>query len=306
MQEVFLFPLAAGFIFAIGTLVDKFILENKMPNAKAYFFLQFFAAALVFPIFSIAIFGLEFPSLYSALIILFAAAFASVGSLIYFTILEDYDVSSVGPLLQSKLLFAIPLAFLFLNEFYGFSALVLMVLIFGGAILTTYSKKFSAKDLLFNNKLLSLAMLMGLTWAISDLPVKMLSPELSGPSFVSWRYFLSLPTMLLLALFMFKGESKKAFSKNLWRTLPYSIIAMLFGFAGIVLLFIAYTFSFTITSALVLSQAIFVFVLAFAISRIKSSLIDERHSLQVYAVRLVGVLLIISSIYFLISSNIVV
>jgi len=227
----------------------------------------------------------------------------NLGFLIYFYLVKHYDLSSVGPLIQSKLLFAIPLAFIFLNEFYGYQSLILMLLIFAGAVLSTYSKEFSIKALLLNNKLLSLAMIMGFSWALGDLPVKMLAGEISGPAFMTWRYIFSIPAAALFAFFLFKEKTRKAFSKDLKQTLPLAVIATLIGFTGIIFLFIAYQISYTISSALVLSQAIFVFVLAFILSKIKSSLLAESQPLRVYAVRLVGVILIISSIYFLMNGN---
>ena len=115
MQPVFLFPLAAAFLFSVGALFDKFILENKLPNATAYFFLQSFTAVVLFPVLSILIFGLRFPSLFSLLLTLFAAITSSIGFLIYFLLLKNYDLSSFGPLVQTRLLFAIPLAFFFLK-----------------------------------------------------------------------------------------------------------------------------------------------------------------------------------------------
>lgn len=305
MQPVFLFPLTAAFLFSVGALFDKFILENKMPNATAFFFLQSFTAVVLFPILSILIFGLRFPSPFSLLLTLFAAITSSIGFLIYFLLLKNYDLSSVGPLVQTRLLFAIPLAFFFLNEFYGFGALLLMLLIFLGAVLTTYCKEFSVRALLLNNRLLLLAMVLAIVWALADLPAKIVVNEITAPSFMAWRYILSIPVIGLFALLVFKGDARKAFSKNLLMTLPFSLAATFIGFTGIMLILMAYAFSYTIPSALVLSQAIFVFVIALIVSRLKSSLISEKQPMKVYLVRLVGVLLIISSIYFLMNSSMV-
>lgn len=305
MEPIFLLPLAAGFFFAFGAFFDKFILENKMENAMSFFFLQLITAMVMFPILSFLIFGFKIPSIPTLVLILFSAVVVNVGFLIYFSIVKEYDLSSVGPLIQTKLLFAIPLGYFFLGEFYGLETLLLMLLIFAGAILTTYSKSFSLKALLFNNKLLALALIMSIAWALSDLPVKMVSNEISGPMYIAWRYILSAPVLLVFGFDFFRGSVKKSFFSNLKKTLPFSITANLIGFTGLALMFISYEISFTITSALVLSQAIFVFILAFVISKVKSSWIDERHSMKVYLVRLAGVLLIISSIYFLMSGNLV-
>lgn len=305
MQPVFLFPLAAAFLFAVGELFDKFLLENKMPNGTAYFFLQMLLAVVFFPLLAFLFFGVEFPGVFAALLIMFAAIVSTIGYLLYFFLVRNYDLSSVGPLTQAKLLFSIPLAYFFLNEFYGFNALLLMLFIFFGAALSTYSPKVSFKALVLGNRLLFFAMLMSLAWALGDLPATMLSNEISGPSFMIWRYIFSAPIIAVFAFFLLKGNARKALSQNLGRTLPLSFIAMLFGFTGTMLLFIAYGFSYSIPSALLLSQAIFVFAIAFVVSRLKSSLIAEKHTLGVYLVRLAGVLLIVSSIYFLMNGNMV-
>ena len=305
MHPVFLFPLIAGFLFAIGSIFDKYILENKMQNSTSFFFLQGFLAIVIYPILSILIFGLQFPTFFTMLLILFTAIIVNIGFFFYVFLIKNYDLSSVGPLAQTKLLFAIPLAFIFLGEFYGLQEFGLMALIFAGAILTTYSKQRSLRELLLNNKLLMIALLMSLSWALADVPVKVIVTEISAPSFMAWRYIFTLPVIAIFAIFLFKGAAKKAFVKNFRRTIPFAFIASLFGFAGMMLLFSAYEFSYTIPSALVLSQAAFVFALAFIISRIKSSIIAEKEPLKVYAVRFLGVLLIISSIYFLITGIIV-
>ena len=303
MHPVFLLPLATGFLFAIGSLFDKYVLENKMENPLSYFFLQSFIAMALFPALSILLFGLEIPSPSTLLLIFFAAIAANTGFFLYIKLVERYDISSVGPLTQTKLLFAIPLAFLFLNEFYGIAELFLMLLILAGAILTTYSKNLSFKSLVLDNRLLFLALCMSFAWALSDLPVKMISEEISGASFLTWRYLFTIPIIAVFAIFLFKGKARKALSRDFRRTIPFSLLASLMGFSGMMLLFSVYSFSYTIPSALVLSQAIFVFAIAFIISRIKSSLIAEKEPLKVYAIRLLGVLLIISSIYFLITGN---
>ena len=305
MHPVFLFPLIAGFLYAFGTLFDKFILENKMQNSTAFFFLQGFTAVVLYPILSILIFGLQFPTAYTILLLLFAAIVVNFGFFFYIFIIKTYDLSSVGPLMQTKLLFAIPLAFVFLGEFYGIKEFGLMALIFAGAVLTTYSKQRSLRALLLDNKLLMLALLMSLSFAVADLPVKTIVLEIGAPSFMSWRYLFTIPVLAVFAIFLFKDEAKKAFVQNFRRTIPYALTASLIGFAAMMFLFSAYEFSYTIPSAIVLSQAVFVFALAFIISRIKSSLIGEKEPLKVYAVRFLGVLLILSSIYFLITGNMV-
>ncbi len=305
MHPVFLFPLITGLLFAIGTVFDKYILENKMQDSTSFFFLQSFLAMALYPALCILIFGLQFPSIFTLLLIMFAAILANVGFFFYFFLVKNYDLSSVGPLTQTKLLFVIPLAFIFLGEFYGLKEFGLMALIFAGAVLTTYSKQISLKALLLNNRLLMLALFMSLSWALADLPVKAIVTEIGSPSFMTWRYILTLPVIAIFAIFLFKGTARKAFVQNFHRTIPYAFIASLIGFVGMMLLFSAYEFSYTIPSALVLSQAAFVFALAFIISRIKSSIVAEKEALKVYAVRLIGVLLIISSIYFLITGNMV-
>ncbi len=305
MHQVFLFPLATGLLFAIGSIFDKYILENKMQDSTSFFFLQSFLAMAIYPLLSILIFGLQFPSLFTMLIILFTAIAANIGFFIYFFLVKNYDLSSVGPLAQTKLLFAIPLAFIFLGEFYDVKEFGLMALIFVGAILTTYSKQRSLKALLLNNRLLMLALLMSLSWALADVPVKVIVGEIGAPSFMAWRYIFTIPVIVIFAILLFKGTVRKAFVQNFRRTIPYALIASLIGFAGMMFLFSAYEFSYTIPSALILSQAAFVFALAFIISRIKSSIIAEKEPLKVYAIRFLGVLLIISSIYFLITGNMV-
>ncbi len=306
MQEVFLFPLVAALLFSAGSIFDKFISENKMPHSTAYFFLQSLFAITFFPVLATLIFGFEVPSMALMPLILFAAITANIGFFLYFYIVREYDISSVGPLAQTKLLFAIPLAYLFLNEFYGFEALALMLLIFPGAILTTYSKKFSLKSLLLNNRLLIIALAMAFFWALSDLPVKAIVSEIQPATFMIWRYLLSIPVIAVFALFLFKGDAKKTFVQSFKSAAPFGIIATIIGFTGMMFLFTAYKFSYTIPSALVLSQGIFVFAIAFILSRVKSSLIDEKHELRVYAVRLAGVALIVSSIFLLMNGSLVI
>ncbi len=305
MQEVLILSLGAGLVFSLAALFDKFALENKMANGHAYFFLQLTTAMIFFPILSTLIFGFEIPSLPAAILIFLSTIAANIGFWLYFSLVRDYDLSSIGPLTQTKLLFTIPLAFFVLKEFYGYEAIILMGLILVGAIFTTYSKSFSLKALLLDNRLLFLALIMGVSWALSDLPVKMVAGEISSSSFITWRYLFSVPVLLVFGFFMFKGKTKKTFFKDLKKTLPFSLTSTIFVFTGTFLLFTSYALSYTITSALVLSQAIFVFIIAFVISKVKSRLIDERHSNKVYLVRLAGVLLIISSIYFLMNGNLV-
>ncbi len=305
MHPVFLFSLAAGLLFAVGSIFDKFILENKMQNSTSFFFMQSFLAMALFPTISILIFGLQFPTFFTMFLILFTAIAANIGFFIYFFLVKNYNLSSVGPLAQTKLLFAIPLAFIFLSEFYGLKEFGLMALIFAGAVLTTYSKQLSLKKLLLNNRLLLLAIFMSLSWALADVPVKVIVAEIAASSFMAWRYILTLPVIAIFAIFLFNGTAKKDFVQKFRRTIPFAFTASLIGFTGMMLLFSAYEFSYTIPSALVLSQAAFVFALAFIISRIKSTLIAENEPLKVYAVRFLGVLLIISSIYFLITGNLV-
>lgn len=306
MNEVFLFSLAAAFLFSIGSLFDKFILENKMPNALAYFFLQSIFAVTLFPLTSFLLFGIEIPEPFTFVLILFAAIAVNIGFLFYFKLVKRFDLSSVGPLTQTRPLFAIPLGAFFLNEFYGFEALLLMLLIFAGALLTTYSKEFSIRAFLLENKILFLALLMTLFWVIADLPAKLIMQDISAASFMIWRYLFSIPIIAIMAIFLLKKEPKTVFVKNAAKTIPFALVAAAIGFTGIMFLFIAYSFSYTIPSAVVSSQAMFVFIIAFIVSRIKPSIIEERHPLGVYLVRFLGVILISSSIYFLMNMAMVI
>ena len=118
MHPVFLFPLITGLLFAIGTVFDKYILENKMQDSTSFFFLQSFLAMALYPALCILIFGLQFPTISTLLLIVFTAILVNIGFFFYVFLVKNYDLSSVGPLAQTKLLFAIPLAFIFLGEFY--------------------------------------------------------------------------------------------------------------------------------------------------------------------------------------------
>lgn len=138
-----LYALIGPASFAVNNLIDKYVLEKRLPNVGSftlvYSFVTFLIGLLIF-----AINGFSILPVQSLLLILISGAIQIIIFLSYFKALSLEEATRVSPLFQMIPVFSLLFGAFFLGEALKPIALVGFVLIFSGGFLLS-AKKFDRR-----------------------------------------------------------------------------------------------------------------------------------------------------------------
>jgi drug/metabolite transporter (DMT)-like permease len=108
-----------------------------------------------------------------------------VGAIIFIYALSKGDVTTANPVLSVRPIFIVPLSFIFLGEFYGFSVIGWILLVVFGAILTSWSEGVNYKNF-FKNKAFWLFLSTTFVWSIMSITSKPVLQELDNFNYIAW------------------------------------------------------------------------------------------------------------------------
>lgn len=282
--------LLSAFFFSFSTVVDKYILTNRMKDGFAYFYLLSIVTGILYPFILIGLgrFVMPFDAV-PGLIIFSAVVFANV-AVVYYT-LRLSDASLLSPLLSSGAIFTVTFSAIFLSEWSGFLVIAFILIAVLGAVISAADEKTSARKIL-SVRVFWLAMLANILGAASIVILRVFLQGMDGFNILAWRQIIWLPLSLLLLPVML-NKKRMSIIKNNWKhALPYTILSALILFTAISFSYIAFQQSVQITSGLLASSGLFTVILSFIISRIKPSIINERHKRSVYVIRAAGAIII--------------
>ena len=284
-----------GFFFALRNIVNKYAIVNRM-RGLAFFYLSTAITIIAFPIISWIVSPMSFPSSDSFLLLIFASITYFAGSLIFFYALTLGDVTTASPILSTRPMLAVPLSFIFLNEFYGYEVIVWIFLIVCGAIMTSWNEGVKLKQL-YRNKTLWLFFTTTFLWALQNISSKPVLQEIDNFNFIAWLHILSIPLFLACTPLVLNKFEKIDLKRNIKSTLPYALLANVFLYGSFVTMFFAVKFSVSLSEALIATHGIFAVTIGFLISLINPKLIAEKHAKKTYLSRLIGATLILIGAY---------
>jgi uncharacterized membrane protein len=296
-----IFAILAGIFIAFGRILDKWVLTNRLRKSSQYFFvwsMWLFVFSALIPFLFTKVFV---PSFDLLVFIFLSGLFHVIGFLTFYKALSMGDVSSVAPLTNLRIVFLIPLTFFFAGEFYGISSVFLIIVTFLGGLLVTWNEKVKVRNLLsVKNAVFWLLMFTVFIWIISDLFAKsVLVRGVDSWNFNLWRDASAIFWLLLLFPIFFKNELH-SISLSLRKSSVYSLAASGLFYVGIIFYFMGVSSTLQLTTvSSVAAQALVTFFAGFIISSVAPKLLKEKHTKKIYAIRFLGVVLMLVSVYFL-------
>lgn len=276
------FSILAAVSFAISIIVGKFVSKKRIENADSLFVLSLLTLLSV-GIFIPLIVPIYITKTAILPVILYSATYI-LGFYLYIKALFLVDASVIGPILQFQAGFLVILAALFLGEGYSLPTYLWLAALIFGAILVSMSEKLRLSDFFQKGVLLLIG--TQLLHAISNLFVGI---SLKTISFWSVMFFNGVGIALTALLFSLIKKPKLKYPAPTIRLL---VARGAFSVMGAAALFRAFQENLSISGVIGLMAAPIVFVISILASVFYPKLL-EHHSARVYAVRGVGLLIIL-------------
>lgn len=283
IKPYIIFSLIAAFFFSLSTLTNKFASKHKIANPWVMLFystLTFVPFLLLVPLF----FNVSFPIAGWSYIFLYSLTFF-IGHIFFILAIYRLDASTFAPFFQLQSVFVVILAFLFLGERFPSSNYLFIILILLGSILVSLDEKMNLKTYFKLGILLIIS--QQLFHAFSNLFAGFALRSINSFTLIFWGDLTTAALALLIIPFI--GFSKLKVSASQIKPL---LLAGFFSIAGATLLFTAFQTNVTISSVLSLLTSPIVLVFTIIASVVRPRLL-EHHTKKVYAIRTLGVLLIL-------------
>ena len=295
MESYMIIAITTGLFFSLRHIVNKYVIENHMSGIAWYYYYTVISV-VSFPIISWLISPMIFPSMQSWFYIISSSIVSFIAVLILIYALTIGDVTTAGPVISSKPIFIVPLSFIFLGEFYGYAIIGWILLIVFGAIMTSWNQGMKFKHVL-SNRVLGLFFITTVLMAMVSIFSKPALQELDHFNYMGWWHIVQIPLLLAFMPFVMNKNEKINFRKRWKSTLPYAILENVFLYGSMITLFFALKYSVTLTEALFTTQGVFTVVIGSIISRINPNFLAEKHTKQIYIVRLLGAIIILIGVY---------
>ncbi len=287
--------IATGLFFSLRHIVNKYVIENHM-SGMAWYYYYTTISVVSFPIISWLIKPIIFPSIQSWFYIISSSTVSFIAVLILIYALTIGDVTTAGPVISSKPIFIVPLSFIFLGEFYGYAIIGWILLIVLGAIMTSWNKEMKLKKV-FSNRALGLFFITTILMAMVSIFSKPALQELDNFNYMAWWHIVQAPLLIAFIPLVMNNTEKNNFRKRWRSTFPYAILENVFLYASMITLFFSLKYSVTLTEALVTTQGVFTVIIGYLLSRINPTFLAEKHTKQIYIIRLMGAILILIGVF---------
>ncbi len=273
-------------LFAANQILTKLLTKHSVKNAEALTLFSFLGL-LIFGVCLAPFTPLLVLTPKLVVMICFAAATFSSGFYLLLKGMQTVDVSAVSPLfvLQSGLIGI--WAFIFLGERFPLENYLWLGLMLVGAVLVSVNDKLSLKAFMAPGVLFILA--TQVLHSLSNLTVSFIIKEIPVMSFLFWQY-------VVIGCFAVVGLYKtKSYAQYAPKQVGLTILPVFIMGVGVISLFTAYTQNVTVSSVLSLMTAPLVLIFSIGASAFAPQLL-EHHPPKVYAVRAVGLAIILLSV----------
>lgn len=276
--------LAAAFCYSLYAIWLKITSKYALKERNSLIFYTYLVGTAFLPIILLST-KIQNPLNGIIPLFLFCIAFF-LGNFFVTTVLFRYDISVLHPFFHFQTIFSVSLAFLFLQERFPSSTYSWILLIIIGGVLVGIDEKFRLKAIVSKNFLI---FLIGIFfYALSDIFAK---KTMEFMSFYNLKFWSSL-ILPFMGLSLIPGAGKNIkISKQ--QVLAVLILGF-FGFIAHLFFFNAISYNITISQPLAMFGSLLTFLISFGLSRIKPEFL-EYHTAKIYALRGIGVLLMLSA-----------
>lgn len=209
----------------------------------------------------------------------------ALSGLFYIIAIYKLDISTISPLYNFQIAFAVILAGILLHENLGILQYVLVMIIFCAGLFTTVDEKFKIKS--FFRWPVLIAICGALTYALSGIFTNKAVSQNDYWTAILWIPLIS-QCILCITFPLFKKEMRKISFKQLW---PIVLIGMFDAMATLAAIK-AYASNVAIT-AIIISLPISL-ILTVVISIFLPNVL-EKHTMKVYAIRMTAALIMVAA-----------
>ena len=291
-----IFALASASTFGTVTVLDKMLISHHVPNAKTFIVMvgiaQLSIALLIYPLTVNSSFTTTSISLS-----LLSGIVSGTYLIIMFSILASQEVSRVVPVVSTYPVFVALLALVFLGESVTGLAWVGILTTVVGAALVSLGPSKNPNMTKGTISALFLLLLASLAFGLSQFITKAISQEISLWHQLFWRNIgVSLTCGSLILLPGIYGNVKSLFRK------PKSIVyimgteAVLVFFASLFLFLSIYSGEVYLTSTVMATRPLFVFVISMILSLPFIGIFEEPFKGQAMYIRTTGTVLTVGGI----------
>lgn len=281
------FAAFAAVCFSTTTIINKLTSKHTLDNKDsllAYLLLSSFTFALVlYPFVDRSI-----PPTQTLLTIFASSITFFSGMYLLYTGIFTTDVSVYAPLFQIQSGLVAILAYIFLHEQFPASNYLWISLIISGAILTSIDEKLSIKT--FFTKGIFMIIGMQVFHAIANILVGLSLQTVNFLQFLFWEYLFAGILFIIVTLI-----TKPKLNYPLKNIAPMFLVGSING-TGALSLFRAYQENLTISNTIGMLDTPIVFLTSILASRFYPKLL-EHHTPKVYAIRSIGLIIILISAY---------
>jgi len=273
MESWITFVLAAQFIWAVCSLIDKVVIsKGHIKNPLVYIVLN--GLMNIFLIFLLPFFSLEPLKFADFMIVLASSTSASIGIILYYKAVQYDEISRINILLQFIPIFVLALSFLLLNESPTMYHLAGFLFLFCAGIISSYKK---AEKFLSLNNAVYYMLLSGLFIAVAYVAAKHVFNVTSFWSGILWLRLTSFVPLVLLLIPSIRNEFIKTFMNMRAKMKSLLSFKMAIDFSAFILADYALLIGpVSLVSALSSSSApLFVFALALLASIYLPKIIKE-------------------------------
>jgi drug/metabolite transporter (DMT)-like permease len=289
--------ISSTIITALSNMLDGHLMARRMPGMRSYLIISGF---LILPVSIILLIIFPLPSgpqVPLAVLMVFASAAASsTAAALTLNAMKSEDVARISPVISTSPVFIALLAIVFLGEAILWQQWLAIIAIVTGAILISF-KWDSRGSAHFHLRPFLLLMFVSFLWAISGVTNKYALGYISFWNSASLIFMFS--ALIFMAIFLRKDVLRDIASlKKQKLTIGIVMGNQALLMTGATLSFWATQLgSVSLTSAILNSKPLFVFIFAAIVSRFAPGLIiHEKGNLKISAIKTTAVLLVVGGL----------
>jgi len=289
-MDWFIFAIVASLLWAVGVVIDKYILTEHMQDPFSYQLLYTItespilllplltSISFVFPWFALGIVG---------------GVGTYLGLILYFKAMAIEEASIVISLLYISPIFVLPLAYMFLRETLSLPSYLGVVFLVLGAIFISHKKEKGKKTVITPS--LGLILAADVVWAGYEVLTKYVLDVIEYPSYLFWNF---IGTAMMGFSFFCIPKIRGSFLSDIQRLKKtvhfWRIINTSLNFVAIVFYYIAISGGLVSLVAAAFSlEPFFVFILTLPLSLYVPRILKEETGKRIVTVKALAIILII-------------
>lgn len=286
-----------GYFFnSISIIVDKSLLNKKIPHPVVY---TFYISLLGAVAFLLAPFGLHLISATNFIYSIISGFFFTLALLAMFSALLRSEASRVTPVIGSfSPLFILTLSYFVVRERLSLEQTIAFILIFLGSVLISYRRRYQDKHI----KSIWLAILSAFLFAVSYVLAKYVYDEVGFISGFVWARIGS----FIAAIFLLMPKKNRRVIQDNFKSrgdgaAPLMIIGQAAGALSSILVNIAISLgSVTLVNALQGLNYVFLFFMVLILGKWHPEWLKEELSREIIVQKIIAILLIVVGLYLIV------